>query len=1251
MQEREIKNILTDDYAFDKWQRLIDFVFPKVNFENSIVSLDDSSNKTKYIHQKGDITLTDGKKIIILEVCIKKENKIAKTKVGFHNITAKYIDQANNHGILVFYVSEDKSQQDYRLSFICKESRFNEEGQFEEFKTNPKRYTYLLGINESATTAAKRLRELAAKKNTFNFELKDVIDAFSVEKLNDEFFKKYKEQFQIFNNYLIEDDKIRYSIFDIDKNEKEEDKTANELPIRDFTKKLLGRLVFLYFLQRKGWMGVPTPTGSQKVTWKNGYKNFVYKLFTEAAKPEKFHSKYLSELFYNTLNNESRENFVFLIDGKSPFKDAKNVSVPYLNGGLFDDDFPKGNKIDFPKHIFENLFEFLEQYNFTIDENSPEDHEVGIDPEMLGHIFENLLEDNRDKGAYYTPKEVVHYMSQQSIIEYLKHNLNTDSKDIDDFVKGNVVSDFVRANHSLIKKLLKEVKVCDPAIGSGAFPMGVLKVIFTALQNLHNAISPNESFNEAKVKKDIIQKSIYGVDLEKGAVDIARLRFWLALVVDEDKPQPLPNLDYKIMQGNSILEKFEDVDLSNLLKDENEEIITAHKGQVELPGFGRNQSVFVFDSTTKEEFQSLIDLYFDFKVDTSYPYKTKQEVKAKINSIIEGKLKAKFALDKTKLQATLAEKQSHVKANTINTHDPKGVQDKKTKAVEKLNKEIESLEYKIAHLSDILDRLNRWEHEEKERPYFLWHTYFKDVFDKGKFDIIIGNPPYIKEYTNRKAFDGIRDSPYYMGKMDIWYFFACFCIDMLKDNGGIQCFIAQNNWITSSGAAKLRNKIVQETEMLSFIDFGNYKVFQSAGIQTMIYVVKKTTPREKYTTNYARLLVDNIDKTFLDYFLQTDANTIHENFEKVNFEFVPDTYIDGYITFANDTNENILKKIQEVEHIRLEEKEIATGIQPNPDVVNTRNIKRFTEREINDNKIKVGDGVFVVPKGKFDKLDDAEKKYIKPVFEPNEVQRYKFIDDYESEILYITKANYQNDAPNLLKHLSVYSKIMEERRENQNGRLTYYHLQWPRDENFFKEGEKILSVRKCDRPTFIYTKAMSYVMLSFNVIRTERVNLKYLTALLNSKLIAFWLRNKGKMQGNNYQIDKEPLLEIPIALSDKQQIIATLVDYILLVHQPRKEQLIKYIGDDLIIHSFDEVIDQAFYEIYFGAEPEMAELQVLKYLENIKPISEDYTDADIETVVKFYHWLHEQTNPVRTALLKANIVSKDIIGVINSTIS
>jgi len=1246
MQEKDIKKILTDTYDFGKWQRVIDFVFPKVNFENSTVPLDDTSNKTKYIHQKGDIQLTDGKKIIILEVGIKKENKIAKTKIGFHNLIAKFIDQAKNHGILVFYVSEDKAQVDYRLSFICKESKVNENGIFEEFKTNPKRYTYLLGENETGTTAAKRLKELAAKKNGFDFELRDVVDAFSVEKLNDEFFRKYKEQFHIFNNYLVEDENVRYNIFEIDRNEKDSDKINNELPIRDFTKKLLGRLVFLYFLQRKGWMGVITPASGKDVVWKGGYANFIHKLFKEAKQPSKFHSKYLTELFYNTLNNENREKFVFLIDKKSPFADGVNRSVPYLNGGLFDDDFPKGNRIDFPEKLFENLFEFLEQYNFTIDENSPEDHEVGIDPEMLGHIFENLLEDNRDKGAYYTPKEVVHYMSQQSIIEYLKHNLNYYSSDVEEFVKGNVVSEYIIKEHSKIEKLLKEVKVCDPAIGSGAFPMGVLKVIYTALHNLHNAINPIKKFNEAKTKKDIIQKSIYGVDLERGAVDIARLRFWLALVVDEDVPQPLPNLDYKIMQGNSILEKFEDVDLSSLLKEDNtNEIIIAHNGQVELIGFGRNQTVIVFDSTTKEEFQNLMDLYFDFKVDKTHRYKSKKEVKKKINSIIEGKLKAKFALDKIKYQGKLSEKQSQLKVNIKIEGELKGIEDLKKRAREKLNKEIEVLEYKIAHLADILERLNRWEYQEKERPYFLWHTYFKDVFDKGKFDIIIGNPPYIKEYTNKSAFDGIRDSAYYMGKMDIWYFFACFCIDMLKDNGGIQCFIAQNNWITSSGAAKLRNKIVQETEMLSFIDFGNYKVFQSAGIQTMIYVVKKTArPPAHYTTKYARLLVDNIDKTFLDYFLQSESIAQHENFEKLQFEFVPANYVDGYITFANDINDSILKKIQSVEHIKLTEKEVANGIHPHYDFIN----KKSSEKS--KGVFKVGDGIFGLSHKEFKELEleENEKKLVKPYFNTEQFSRFYAKNENDYWLIY-TDSKFKNpDAilpyPNIKQHLDKFVDIITS--DNKP-----YGLHRAREERFF-QNEKIIVQRKCaGRPIFTYANFDTYVSATFYLIQTERVNLKFLTALLNSKLIAFWLKNKGKMQGNNYQIDKEPLLEIPIVTTDKQEIFATLVDYILLVHQPRKEQLIKYIGNDLIIHSFEEVIDQAFYELYFDNEPEMQELKVLQHLQDIKPISKEFTDEDIETVVKFYHSIQEQKSPIRSVLLKANIVSKDIVGIINATIS
>lgn len=1245
MQEKELKKILTDAYDFEKWHRAIDYIFPEVRFENSIVELEDKSDRIKYIHQKGDINLTDGKRIIILEVCVIKGD-ITKAKVGFHNLTSKFIDQATNHGILVFYVPDTEVKSDYRLSFICKESRFKDDGILEEFKTNPKRYTYLLGENETATTAAKRLKELASKKNTFDFELKDVIDAFSVEKLTDEFFRKYKEQFNIFNNYLIEDSEIRYDIFEIDRNEKENEKLANELPVRDFTKKLLGRIIFLYFLQRKGWMGVPTI--ENEIIWKNGYSDFIQKLFDDANRPNNFHSKYLKELFYNTLNNPNRPNFVFLIDGKTPFKDGTYRTVPYLNGGLFDDDFPQGNKIDFPVHLFENLFEFLEQYNFTIDENSPEDHEVGIDPEMLGHIFENLLEDNRDKGAYYTPKEVVHFMSQQSVIEYLKHKLNTNVNDIDNLIKLGVVSNFIRNNAVNIQNLLKSVKVCDPAIGSGAFPMGILKVIFSALLNLHNAIEPNFEFDDAKIKKEIIQKSIYGVDLEKGAVDIARLRFWLALVVDEEKPKPLPNLDYKIMQGNSILEKFEEIPLKfNKVK---YQIKTVKEldlfGNVINPQIDITEFLQTKESSKEFDITELEDVYFK----SSDPIE-KKKIKTKIEDFekefikdeVEKKLdKIQFDIDK--LSKTIDDLSKTDFSNVANLSV--GLQ-KKYERIEKdlINKENEK-QVLIKEKERLWNSYNNLiKNFKKNKPYFLWSLYFMDVFDGGGFDIVIGNPPYIKEYTNRSAFDSIRDSQYYIGKMDIWYFFACFCIDMLKDNGGIQCFIAQSNWITSSGASKLRNKIVTETEVLSFVDFGNYKVFQSAGIQTMIYVVKKTNnPQTQYKTNYARLLVDNIDKTFLDFFLQSEKDEQNDNFEKLQFEFVPSNYIGGYITFSNDENYSILNKIQSVDYVKLTEKEVAQGIVFPQDFLNKKSAEKL------GSIFKSGTGVFALNTPELENLNLSANEFelIKPYFTSNQFKRFYANSENEFHLIY-TDSRFNNlDAilpyPNLKNHLDKFLNIITS--DNKP-----YGLHRAREEKFFKN-EKIIVQRKCPgRPIFTYANFDTYVSATFYLIQTDRFNLKYLTALLNSKLIAFWLKNKGKMQGNNFQIDKEPLLEIPIVKTDKESIIATLVDYILLVYQPRKEQLIKYIGDDLIIHSLEEVIDLAFYELYFGNEPEIQELKILSHLENLKPITEEYSDDDIVTVVTFYHWLHEQRNPVRNALLKSNIVSKNIIAVINSAIS
>ena len=268
--------------------------------------------------------------------------------------------------------------------------------------------------------------------------------------------------------------------------------------------------------------------------------------------------------------------------------DGNTLYIPFLNGGLFERDETDQNTASLPLlgELFSNpedtespntrgFLDFLSAYNFTIHEDSPGDHTIAVDPEMLGHIFENLLEDNKDKGAYYTPKPIVHYMCQESLIEYLlteltaKETEDTEKKELrehlENFIKnqeGHALTDYV----SEILESLRKVKVCDPAIGSGAFPMGILQEIYQAVETFHHLQPdevmhiwklPDDDWHPAEVKKQIIQNSIYGVDIEKGAVDIARLRFWLSLIVDEEEPTALPNLDYKIVVGDSLVSKFE----------------------------------------------------------------------------------------------------------------------------------------------------------------------------------------------------------------------------------------------------------------------------------------------------------------------------------------------------------------------------------------------------------------------------------------------------------------------------------------------------------------------------------------------------------------------------------------------------------------------------------------------------------------------------------------------------------------------
>ena len=500
----------------------------------------------------GEIGLPSCNDLYIYDIRVADRIKMMRNRVGIQQLIRRIMPTYSCAFMLFHYDNYDN--WDWRFTFCRRGSR--------DELTDSKRFTFMLGPHQSCRTVAENFAKLMEKGE--GADDKDIEGAFDVEALSDEFFTKYKQHYERFVEFITgkkfvkkggkweetvshEPHAVYYPAFNCD------DKL-----VRDYVKKLLGRIVFLHFLQKKGWLGVP-----ENDSWGDGDQDFMLHLFENAADWQKddFLDCVLEPLFSEALDTDRGKKSIF--DTDVPIMGSTRMRIPYLNGGLFEKDECDKKNIQFPSELFQSLFNFLSQYNFTIDENDPDDAQVGVDPEMLGRIFENLLEDNKDKGAFYTPKEIVRYMCRQSLIAYLNTNITDEAKQkaIETFVKTYDVKALNDVDAHLAQQVdeqLKNVKICDPAIGSGAFPMGLLKELFLcrgAIENFDNA---------ADIKRHIIQNNIYGVDIERGAVDIARLRFWLSLVVDETEPQTLPNLDFKIMQGNSLLESYQGEDLSKI---------------------------------------------------------------------------------------------------------------------------------------------------------------------------------------------------------------------------------------------------------------------------------------------------------------------------------------------------------------------------------------------------------------------------------------------------------------------------------------------------------------------------------------------------------------------------------------------------------------------------------------------------------------------------------------------------------------
>ena len=1171
--ESVLSQIFTSDYNRTSFEDNVlkpiflnsvkDFVLYDEDGEQEVELTDTEKRTAKKVVKYGEFKTHDNRKIELYEVTVEDFRQVKIARVGLGALVKKLI--IGNNAVFATFKYEDVTNKHWRFSFIAYDSFF-EEGQVHTKETNPKRYTYVFGDeDETYRTAIDRFKELDSK---FQIKVKDIQNAFAVEAMSKEFFDEYRAthyakfvQFLTGDEYQKRGGKFKEdvykpspfltSVFNGDKKE-----------ARDFCKKLLGQIVFLYFIQKKGWLGA-TDTNYKEG---NGDKNFIQNFYKQSGENNTFYPLWLSKLFYDTLNQKRTHDDFTMPDGKV-------VKIPYLNGGLFEKESEKFDHLVFPSELFTDLFEFFNRFNFTIYENSPEEHTIAVDPEMLGHIFENLLEDNKDKGAFYTPKEIVQYMTQESLIEYLVTHLGENAKDgIGQFVKQKDKQALTDTQLNEINTLLDKVKICDPAIGSGAFPMGLLHEIFALKERIAFDLG-FKVWSPATVKENIIQNSIYGVDIEKGAVDIAQLRFWLSLIVDEEEPKPLPNLAYKIVVGNSLVSKFGD------------EII-----EIDWEVDEGAQSN-LFGNPYQEDIQDLLNQISE-----------KQKEYFTANNRNKPRLTKEIRL----LKLNILSKQLELMIYTNPFDVQKGK--KLSNAQKDRNSEIEGWKR-------TLEQINGLKTNNKPFYHFDWRLDFPEILNpiinnNTGFDIVIGNPPYLKERDNAHIFKPINESPFgkkwHQGKMDFWFYFLHKSIDIAKKEGKIS-FITSRYWLNSQGASKLIERVNDELSFLNVVDIGKLKVFNNVAGHHMIHIYNKGKNDE-----------------FIYKSLSEDVKHIIYDFKT---EYVNIDILENSIVFRN---KNIIfsKPIisNSIETFPLGNfYDTSIGVQESVDRISNKQFKLNPSENVYPGK-----GVFVLSENELERLELNKSEYllIKPYLDPTDVVKYgvnwsekKFLiySDKETKELIENNIEYKN----LKNHLDLHSEFITSSNKP-------YGIHRARQKKYF-ESSKIIFKGMFIEPEFTLDTNKFYFGFSFSSIiqNSKNKSLKFLLAIINSKFAKKWFIINGKHRGAGVDVGVEKLRTFPICFSDKESSFEIIVDYIIYL----KTNFIDELNHKLMITYFEQVIDGMVYELYFPKVLKENKRTIIEHLGDLPEFTESTTNFEKEEIInKVFKRLDNKDHPVRNNL-------------------
>lgn len=1188
MDEKQKLNIIESliENRFDK-EKFSEFIS---NVLNVTVRNNKESEKvwTEYIkyiekyHFLGDYKDSNNKKIYIIAVKVKENVDPTRAKAKQREIIAKFLRENGRDAAMVAFYSD--KEPTWRMAFVKLEYSFTAKGLKEEL-TPAKRLSYVVGEGEASHTVKKQFMTLI--KLGDEVTLDNLEQLFQLEKVTNEFFDEYKKKYLDLKEYLELNEEFM-------KEAKKQNFENPENFSEGFAKKLMGQLAFLYFLQKKGWLGVTIVpkelsfeeynsildralpeekdllinTYNQKENmfrlstevmnysiqdsdklancfknhpkfdgfWGTGDKKFIRKLFQRhleikenTGKERTFFDDYLEELFYEALN---------LDRGSNQYFKKFNCKIPFLNGGLFEpyDNYDwKNTDFEIPDTLFSNenkdgILDIFDRYNFTISENEPYETEVAVDPEMLGKVFENLLDvsDRKSKGAFYTPREIVHYMCKESLINYLLNEIQEINrkeveyliqlgeftreydehlfeKDYMDYLKGITLEfnndwgmpESIRKNANKIDKIIKDVRVADPAIGSGAFPLGMLNEIVKVRNILTQYILFEEALKNEKLDIDLyrtlryriynsrslynlkietIENSLYGVDIEPSAVDIAKLRLWLSIVVDtrNNDIRPLPNLDFNFMVGNSLIDEFDGVQLFD------EKLLTKRLKET-------------YTETTNKL----------FSVATSY----QRDLFAGTES-----LKADIMLDLDKKHKEFFKER--------NTEKKKEIKNK----IEELEWILITETLRVSGNQAKIKELEKLK-QQKRKPYFLWKLEFAKVFqEKGGFDIVIGNPPYVR-YEKFKELREIFQKKYicFNTSADLYIYFYELGINILKNNGELN-YITSNKWMKTKYGEKFRAFILDNCQINFLIDLGS-GIFENATVDTNIISIKKIQKKE-----YFLYISTNIKERYLISIKEFDKNL---------FYIIPQKEY-----FLKQKIEKNSKKIKDL----------------------NVNIRRGILTGCNE--------AFIISQKDYQDLKQKDKKNLEilnPVLRGRDLEKYKINFD---DIFLITTKNgidVEKEYPIIYEFLKNKNKILDDKLINRYDKGSH----WTNLRNcsyydeFFKE--KIIYPEFSSKNSFVWSEE-KYFNLDTTWFISGNIT-KYHLALLNSSLIWYYLKIIAVQLGSSaVRMKKIYIEEIPLKESDEivKQNLIDLVNKIIELKKINKDtfKLEKEI-DDIVYNLYD----------------------------------------------------------------------------------